>query len=503
MTESILKFEMPKPGKPVIRVIGVGGGGSNAVNNMYNIGIKDVDFIVCDTDKQALYSSPVSNKLQIGINLTEGMGTGNNPEKGKKAALENKENIREILNEDTKMVFITAGMGGGTGTGAAPIIAEFTNQLDILTIGIVTMPCKFEGNIKMKTAQKGLEALKKYCDTVLIILNQNLMETLGNLNFTEAFSNKAYDVLTTAVKSIVEIITVTGDVNVDFEDIKTIMKNSGDAVIGSAIADGEDRGEIALEKAINSPLLNNQNIQGAKKILLSITCGDKAEFKVDELNKITDLICNKIDKDKDIDLIYGYSKNSELGESIQVTIIATGFKKQNELQNEDPIKEEDMQMEFDESKQTVFDLASLKKIKKEKNNDKKEQFNISEPRKTNPPIPFEIEYPDNMDLKESEEELLFIDSDLEELNDMAHPPSRKIILKEQAEMRRKKLKGIKNNNDLDTKEFQELLNTPAFLRRKVKLENVPLASNRLVSKFNLNDDNELYKENKYFHDNVD
>ena len=345
MTLNAYKFEIPKHHKSIIKVIGVGGGGSNAVNHMFNQGIKDVEFIVCNTDAQALNNSPIPNRLQIGVHLTQGLGAGANPEVGKNAAIENKEEIRDLLHEHTKMVFITAGMGGGTGTGAAPVIAKVAKELDILTVGIITVPFGFEGKKKMQQAELGIKAMKENCDTVLVILNDKLREIFGNLAISEAFA-KADNVLTTASKGIAEIITVPGYVNVDFEDVKTVMMNSGAAVMGSSTTEGENRARRAAEEAIASPLLNNENIHGAQKILLSIISGEEAELQMDELTDITEYIQEVAGTDADV--IFGHGVDSQLGESIRVTLIATGFDS-----NIGTIVE---------NKRTVFDLESTKQI---------------------------------------------------------------------------------------------------------------------------------------------
>jgi len=317
------RFDLPtQPRKSIIKVIGVGGGGSNAVNNMHKHGIQDVDFIVCNTDEQALKSSPIKQKLQIGINLTSGLGAGANPEVGKNAALESKEEIETLLNDGTKMLFVTAGMGGGTGTGAAPVIANIASKIGILTVGIVTLPFSFEGKRKLSQAQKGIHELKQYCDTVLVILNDRLREVLGNLSIGNAFA-QADNVLTTAAKSIAEIITVPGYVNVDFEDVKTVMKKAGAAVMGSAQAEGEGRARKAAELALTSPLLDYKDIHGAKKILLSIVSGQEAEMQMDELAVITDYIQEKVGEDAE--MIFGHGSDKQLKESIRVTVIATGF----------------------------------------------------------------------------------------------------------------------------------------------------------------------------------
>jgi len=272
------KFDLPsRHNRSIIKVIGVGGGGSNAVNHMFRLGIKDVEFIVCNTDLQALNSSPVPTKLQIGTNLTEGLGCGANPEVGRAAAMESKEMIREAL-AGTKMVFITAGMGGGTGTGAAPVIAKIAKEMDILTVGIVTMPFGFEGKKKHSQGNNGLDAMRASCDTVIAILNDKLRQMFGNLSISQAFG-EADSVLTTAAKGIAEIITLAGYVNVDFQDVRTVMLNAGAAVMGSAETTGEGRALRAAEQALASPLLDNKDIMGAKRILLSIISGEEASSR--------------------------------------------------------------------------------------------------------------------------------------------------------------------------------------------------------------------------------
>ena len=323
MPDKTYSFDLPPQQKSIIKVIGVGGGGSNAVNHMFNQGIRDVEFFVCNTDVQALQSSPVPNKIQIGTNLTKGLGAGANPEKGKNAAIESKEEIRDVLSEDTRMLFITAGMGGGTGTGAAPEIAKVAKELGILTVGIVTQPFGFEGRKKIKLAEQGLADLRENCDTVLVILNDKLREVYSNLTLSNAFA-QADNVLTTAAKSIAEIITLPGYINVDFEDVKTVMANSGAAVMGSARAEGDQRSRRAAEMALSSPLLDNVNIRGAQKILLSIKSGDKKEIQMDELDEITSFIHDECGQDAE--MIFGHGMDEELQESVMVTVIATGFK---------------------------------------------------------------------------------------------------------------------------------------------------------------------------------
>lgn len=318
----MMQFELPKERPSIIKVIGVGGGGSNAVNYMYQLGIKGVDFLVCNTDHQALDISPVPNKIQLGPSLTEGRGAGALPEVGKNAAIENIEEIKEILRDNTKMVFITAGMGGGTGTGAAPIIAGVAREMGILTVAIVTIPFVFEGKKRKAQADAGIEELKKNVDTLLIICNEKLREIHGNLKLTEAFSH-ADNILATAAKSIAEVITNTLHINVDFADIETVMKNSGVAIMGSAVAEGDDRALEAVRKALDSPLLNDNEIEGARYILLNITSGNK-EVTMDEMGDITEYI--QAQAGQTAEVIMGVGQDDTLGEQINVTIIATGFK---------------------------------------------------------------------------------------------------------------------------------------------------------------------------------
>jgi cell division protein FtsZ len=315
------KFDLPKHHKSIIKVIGVGGGGSNAVNHMFRQGIKDVEFVVANTDLQALNSSPVPYKLQLGVNLTEGLGCGANPEVGRAAALESKDQIREML-AGTKMVFVTAGMGGGTGTGAAPVIAKIAKDMDILTVGIVTVPFSFEGKKKLAQAELGIESFRASCDTVLIILNDKLREIYGNLSIGQAFG-EADNVLTTAAKGIAEIITLAGYVNVDFQDVRTVMLNAGAAVMGTAETRGDTRAIKAAQQALASPLLDSHDIMGSKKILLSIISGEEAELQMDELTTITEYIQQQTGDDAEV--IFGHGVDTSLGDRIRVTVIATGF----------------------------------------------------------------------------------------------------------------------------------------------------------------------------------
>lgn len=316
-----MQFDLPKDQSSIIKVFGIGGGGSNAVNHMYKQGITGVDFVICNTDQQALDISPVPLKIQLGSTLTEGRGAGSIPEVGKNAAIEDIEQIREILAKNTKMVFITAGMGGGTGTGAAPVIAQVAKEMGILTVGIVTMPFLFEGRKRKVQASEGIETMRQNVDTLLVINNDKLREMFGNLSLRNAFE-EADNVLTTAAKGIAEVITVTGSINVDFEDVRTVMTDSGVAIMGSATANGEDRAEKAVAHALASPLLNDNNIEGANYVLLNITYGEQ-EIMMDEIADITDYI--QAEAGNSADVIWGHGYDETLGDSICVTVIATGF----------------------------------------------------------------------------------------------------------------------------------------------------------------------------------
>ncbi|MCK7590255.1 cell division protein FtsZ [Subsaxibacter sp. CAU 1640] len=326
-----IAFDLPKNQSNVIKVIGVGGGGSNAINHMFQQGIKGVDFVICNTDAQALQSSGVPNKIQLGVNLTEGLGAGANPEVGEQAAVESLEDIRRMLDTNTKMVFITAGMGGGTGTGAAPIIAKMAKELDILTVGIVTMPFLFEGKIRNEQAQKGIETLRGHVDSLVVINNNKLREVYGNLGFKAGFS-KADEVLSTASRGIAEVITHHYTQNIDLRDAKTVLSNSGTAIMGSALASGKTRAQEAIMKALDSPLLNDNKITGAKNVLLLIVSGAQ-EITIDEIGEINDHIQNEAGHGANI--IMGVGEDESLQESISVTIIATGFdiEQQDEISN--------------------------------------------------------------------------------------------------------------------------------------------------------------------------
>jgi cell division protein FtsZ len=330
-------FDIQKNKGSIIKVIGVGGGGGNAVGHMFSQGITGVDFAICNTDAQALENNPVLTKIALGPNLTEGRGAGSLPEAGKQSCIESIEDIRKWLTDGTKMLFITAGMGGGTGTGAAPIIAKVAKEMDILTVGIVTLPFKFEGMRRQRQALEGLEQLKKNVDSILVISNDKLREMHGNLSLTAAFG-QADNILTTAAKGIAEIITVPGYINVDFEDVNTVMKNSGVAIMGTGVAEGDDRARKAIHEALNSPLLEDNDIRGAQHILLNITSGT-SEVTMDEIGEITDYV--QEEAGYGTDLIWGNCNDESLGEKIIVTLIATGFEGGSSRKKDGKIRQEE------------------------------------------------------------------------------------------------------------------------------------------------------------------
>ncbi|TRX54265.1 cell division protein FtsZ [Fulvivirga sp. M361] len=513
MSEDAYKFDLPTHHKSIIKVIGVGGGGSNAVNHMFNQGIKDVEFIVCNTDSQALKSNAVPGKLQIGVNLTEGLGAGANPEVGKDAALESREDIRDLLGNDTKMVFITAGMGGGTGTGAAPVIAKIAKEMDILTVGIITAPFVFEGKKKRAQAEQGISELKANCDTVLVILNDKLREIHGNLSIGSAFA-QADNILTTAAKGIAEIITVAGYVNVDFQDVRTVMYNAGAAVMGCSQTKGENRARKAAEEALASPLLDNRDILGAQKILLSIISGEKAELQMDELTEITEYIQDQAGDEAEV--IFGHGVDPNLEDSIRVTVIATGFdndKRQSMMKEDNDRKVYNL-----ESSNQQIDLFEIdNSVNQSSEITTRDADTKVEESPMGPDRGYSFASPVNQanDGDDKGEDGLF--SELEEefeimnedrTNEAVEDESTRDItttrdrLQQKAQERLNKLRGL-NKVEMNTDEFKEKLDVPAYLRKDVRLQNVPHSSESHVSKYNLNDDNQILGNNKFLHDNVD
>ncbi len=355
---SNISFDLPKNQSNVIKVIGVGGGGSNAVNHMYSQGINGVDFVICNTDAQALQNSPIPTKIQLGVSLTEGLGAGANPEVGEQAALESIQEIKDMLASNSKMVFITVGMGGGTGTGAAPIIARVARELDLLTIGVVTIPFSFEGKMRNDQAQKGIERLREYVDSLVVINNNKLREVYGNLGFKAGFS-KADEVLSTASRGIAEVITHHYTQNIDLKDAKTVLSNSGTAIMGSASASGANRSLEAISKALDSPLLNDNKITGAKNVLLLIVSGAE-EITIDEIGEINDYI--QSEAKSDVNIIMGVGEDENLGDAVSVTVVATGFNKdqQHEISNTEAKK---IIHTLGEEQEASFDFSEKNTIK--------------------------------------------------------------------------------------------------------------------------------------------
>ena len=412
-----LPFDLPKNQSNVIKVIGVGGGGSNAINYMHSKGIKGVDFVVCNTDSQALENSRVENKIQLGISLTEGLGAGANPEIGEKAAVESFDDLKKMLETNTKMVFITAGMGGGTGTGAAPVISKLAKELDILTVGIVTMPFQFEGKIREQQAKTGIEKLRKEVDALIVINNNNLRDIYGNLGFKEGFA-KADEVLATASRGIAEVITHHYTQNIDLKDAKTVLSNSGNAIMGSSTATGTKRSIEAISSALDSPLLNDNRITGAKNVLLLIVSG-REEITIDEIGLINDYIQEKAGHGANI--IMGVGEDLNLENSISVTVIATGFapNQQDEIIHSDPKK---IIHNLDENSGYVHNLSSNNQI--DKNDSLQFDFasNSIDFKNTNPEIENlekdRIINDINVDYKEMNSNLI-INEDEIEINDVS------------------------------------------------------------------------------------
>lgn len=544
----MIQFELPKEQSSIIKVIGVGGGGSNAVNHMYRQGITGVDFIICNTDKQALDVSPVPIKIQLGQTLTQGLGAGSIPEVGRNAAIESIEHIKEILSTGTKMVFITAGMGGGTGTGAAPIVAQACRELGILTVGIVTLPFSFEGKRKRQQAEEGIKNMKQNVDCLLVIANDKLREIYGNLSISNSFG-KADDVLSNAAKSIAELISLTKHMNVDFNDVHTAMKDSGVALMGSGSAQGENRAIAAVEQALNSPLLNDNNIQGARYVLIDISSGSN-ELTMDELGEITDLIQEASGNTADVKI--GYGVREELGDSVHVTIIATGFSGKtdigvNETNNTaktvhtltTDIKTETSQPEAQndvksnavtDSKNNQSTEPYLKTVELPSSNDKhsnnfgQDISKAEEPVVVNTTINFEktetvkTEVVSNNSEPQKIVHVLDLNDDtINKTKDVSETSVSQLsneelaALKEKEELARKakeramRLKEF--NYRLKSSNLAELENEPAYKRRNVTLDNVPHSSETTVSRYTLTENEEkktdIKPNNSFLHDNVD
>jgi cell division protein FtsZ len=527
-----MEFDLPKDKASIIKVIGVGGGGGNAVTHMYNEGIKGVDFIICNTDQQALDISPVPNKIQLGTSLTEGRGAGAIPEIGKNAAIENIDDIKSILEHNTKMVFITAGMGGGTGTGAAPVIAKIAKEMGILTVGIVTVPFAFEGRKRKQQAEEGLEQLRNYVDTLIVINNDRLREMFGNLTLGNAFA-KADNVLATAAKGIAEVISVTGSINVDFNDVYTVMKEGGAAIMGSYTAEGENRAIEAVTNALSSPLLNDNDIEGARYVLLNITSGT-SEISMDEMTEITDFIQEAAGSTAEV--IFGLATDENLGEAINVTLIATGFnstpitgfekepeKTVHKLDDtnakpiENPIESPTFTNQWTEEKTTEISYKEEIEedveepfLKVKDDTTKQEEINWS----------FETTTSENKtevtpELKEEKEVIRhYLTDDVEEKTELENARVKPILSPaEQQQKAKERMERIQEYTHKlkDANGLTELEKEPAYKRRDIKFDDIEHSSEDVKeSRFTLGaiDENgqtkiELRDNNSFLHDNVD
>jgi cell division protein FtsZ len=481
--EELMPFELPINKSSIIKVLGVGGGGSNAVNHMFKQGIKDVDFIVCNTDAQALANSPVPIKIQLGASLTEGRGAGNKPVIGRQSAIESLDNLSEILSINTRMLFITAGMGGGTGTGAAPVIAKVAKELGILTVAIVTIPFKNEGPRRVAQALEGIAELEKQVDSLLVINNEKIRQIYGDLKLSEAFS-RADDVLAVAAKGIAEIITVHGFINVDFADVQTVMTNSGVAILGTGTASGEQRAMNAIKDALNSPLLNDTDIKGAKNILLNIISGTE-EVTMDEIGQIIDFVkdCSGIHTD----LIWGNGTDDSLGDRISVTVIATGF-------NAGSIPELYIHRK-------EIDRIPLEDVTLPENDEDNIYVLKDAPRKTavNSPSQRTIEF----DLKTVDDDVFKNISRVSRPVDTRKAGDRVNNIKKAQE----ELKELKQGTFQSDREIDEMENTPAFKRKQIQIDSQKYSEETKISKFSLMDDEnsqvKLSKENPFLHGAVD
>ncbi len=486
MGDDIINFDLPIINQSIIKVIGVGGGGGNAVNYMHRMGIKDVDFVLCNTDAQALVNSPVEFKVQLGATLTEGRGAGNKPEIGRQAAIESLQQIVSLLQKNTKMVFITAGMGGGTGTGAAPIIAKAAKELGILTVAIVTIPFRTEGRKRMMQAIEGIRNISQHVDSLLVINNEKLLEVYGNLKLTEAFA-KADDVLATAAKGIAEIITVHGYINVDFADVETVMYNSGVALMGSGRANGQNRALEAVKQALESPLLNNNDISGARNILLNITYGQD-EITMEEVGVIIDYVQHAAGDDAD--LIWGNGCDPSLDEDLKVTVIATGFGTNSipELY----VKERNIEVISLDSEQhatkveLVNDTPEIDPIPARQTSKPKKQPVID-------PAQRVIEFDVNSDVFEVKTVQA---AKANEIEIDIQPASPKPATPQAAPFA-----GTSNNKWAN---LDEIENVPAFKRRNMNIEPNEPPKTTTISRVTLDDDDIIINpENPYLYDNVD
>jgi len=560
-----MEFNIPNNNKAnIIKVIGVGGGGSNAVNHMYELGIKDVDFIVCNTDIQALEISAVPTKIQLGETLTGGRGAGSLPEVGKNAAIESVDEIKNYLSDNTNMVFITAGMGGGTGTGAGPVVAKVAKDMGVLTVGIVTVPFSFEGKKRKEQAEAGIKEMRDAVDTLLIINNEKLRDMYGNLTIRNAYA-QADQVLASAAKGIAEVISKTGFINVDLNDVNTVMKDSGVAIMGTATAEGENRAIIAAEKALSSPLLNDNDITGAKQVLLNITFGEE-ELTMDEMSEITDFIVDAAGGSAEMIMGQGYDET--LGTGVCVTVIATGFhsnanvdtgvtpeepkKTYLDLGSEEPtmiakpitsptqsysapepthVEEEKMdEMPYLKNSAPGEPVSSAPEVELEEEDNmerimREEQaslnFEVNTPK--NEEVIEPVSIPQNIQPEPKKEEKIihYLEDDMEEetpsapVNNFQEPKEVKEEVRE--EISREQLQELSAEREERIKELSlklrtpfglsELESEPAYIRRQIKLEDTPHSSENNVSRFTLSDEegkgNAIKGNNSFLHDNVD
>ena len=540
---------MLKEKSSIIKVIGVGGGGGNAVNHMYKQGITGVDFIICNTDAKALELSPIPNKVQLGASLTEGMGAGSIPEVGKNSAIENIDDIKQMLGVNTKMLFITAGMGGGTGTGASPIIAKAAREMDILTVGIITTPFSFEGKRRKMQAEEGMEELKKYVDSFLVISNDRLRQIFGNLTMSSAFG-QADDILTTAAKGIAEIITLPGYINVDFKDVRTVMKDSGVSIMGSSAAEGENRALKAVEGALSSPLLKDNEIEGARYILLNISSGEK-EVTMDEVSIITDYI--QEEAGLAADLIWGNCKDDSLGEKLSVTIIATGFQTKDEREQEQSTKKIVSMLVPDAPlvrpvNEFITPVSTNAPVEPYIKGAKEEQiqqvglfdlfgntpeadavlFNMDAMHEDEPVMETETAMPE-MTFKLADPEVFtemgetivtFEAPVAEDVVEKQPEPQPEVValgadenktdesIEEQLRKSRERIMRLKDlSMKLRTGNIQELESVPAYKRKEIALQQTPASDESQVSRFSLLPDDEgkieIRNNNSFLHDNVD
>lgn len=468
----LTNFDIPLNEGAIIKVIGVGGGGSNAVNHMSRKGIKDVDFMVCNTDSQALANSPVQTKVQLGSSLTEGRGAGNKPEVGRHAAHENIEDVKKAIGEKTKMVFITAGMGGGTGTGAGPVIAQACRELDLLTVGIVTLPFRNEGRRRIQQAIQGIQEMEMHVDSLLVINNERIREMYGDFRISEAFA-KADDILAIAAKGIAEIITVHGYINVDFADVETVMRQSGVAIMGSATASGENRAIEAVEEALNSPLLNNNNIKGARNILLNVTSGNH-EITMDEIGQITDYVQARAGYDAD--LIWGNGNDESLGEEICVTIVATGF-----------------------STSSIPEFLANKKVEKT-------YHTLDDNPEATRPMGKSTRQTVKKEPKSFQESIRFDSDRPKDDFDSLYANIKKPATSANNEEAARHVEFSVEFAGADDDDIESLEKVPAYKRRQIKMK-TDRQEDRKVSRFSLSTDenNEIFfsENNSYLHDNVD